>query len=857
MARQRTPTSSSSPDSSDLMITPTHIASYRPKHGQRTVTGPADFSHRLRGLDLGFHFSQGGETVTAHESAQDTLKTSALGSPRPRHAEATATPHPLNLFALGPFTPSIADRRQRNVSAPWQTYPFLSSCDDGDGDHKGSNASLGDVSLLETGTEPDDRGARVLREQLLSSPRSHGAHTESYFEDLNSHDSTGVRAKATVPSTMPRASTPHGPHLTPSSLLELSVPHPDDSTVSSTGTGTPSRIGSWSTGPHSATDSWPPSACSESGPRPHDATTHYEQENSLLRAQLTAFETQNAELSRRCENLAQEVGSLRLTLTRASIDGANISSPHLRRLAHTQTPQPMTQPLHKVRCTPATASRVFGSDVGDTSPSLGYLGPSLYETIQTHGQHFEAVPVPWAGGISPVNSPLPQAPQGWEPGHGHGRPAISHSYASGGGRSPRTPLHNSHSMTTTHENELLNSGVEASPRGSTSLPVDLSHYAYGPLPTRRQQVMGSVVASSPLPYLARHGSEPPQSTMDFSPARVPPSSPDVLIAKALTGRSQEASIVLQQQLKMASSEVRANIITTMLPHLLTLCEDKHGNFLVQRAIGVDLKVAWRLKGSFAHLAASQYGCHVVQRVLDEGEALKQQVVEELLEGDLMSTLTSRNAVHVWAKILEIQWSDGAYRRKVFERIHRAMKGHWAAVAMQETGSIVVQNLFESADEDDNGDCVDELLEHLPECAANQWGVWVVQHIIEHGSPRSKTAAFERLLQEAPRLSVSQYGQKAIMTALKSRNATFIARYLNQLCDSAVGSVKSGRRSMLVDVASTPQGLQIVTQLLTTIGREDRERMIQAVRKNSVFLKGSKTGLKVHQMCERARAYSGY
>lgn len=39
--------------------------------------------------------------------------------------------------------------------------------------------------------------------------------------------------------------------------------------------------------------------------------------------------------------------------------------------------------------------------------------------------------------------------------------------------------------------------------------------------------------------------------------------------------------------------------------------------------------------------------------------------------------------------------------------------------------------------------------------------------------------------------------------------------------------------------------------------EVREKIISTVRKNSVFLKGSKTGLKVHQLCERARAFSGY
>ncbi|PWN20569.1 ARM repeat-containing protein [Microstroma glucosiphilum] len=336
--------------------------------------------------------------------------------------------------------------------------------------------------------------------------------------------------------------------------------------------------------------------------------------------------------------------------------------------------------------------------------------------------------------------------------------------------------------------------------------------------------------------------------------------------------SQEASIILQQQLKSGSAERQTAIIRAIAPHLLVLSEDKHGNFLVQRAIGINASVAWKLKGSYARLALSQYGCHVVQRILDEDEPLKIAVVEELLSQNLLETLTSRNSVHVWAKALEVKWSSEKFREKVFDVINAAMRGHWAYTAMQETGSIVVQNLFESAQGPEKKDCIEEILHKLPECAANQWGVWVVQHIIEHGDDDSRTVAFEKLLGEAAMLSMSQFGQKAIMTALKSRDAHFIGGYLDLLCDgpnasgsggegsgqsSVSANASSGRRSMLVDIASTPQGLQIMTQLLTTISRDDRERIIKAVRKNSVFLKGTKTGLKVHQMCERARAFTGY
>lgn len=144
------------------------------------------------------------------------------------------------------------------------------------------------------------------------------------------------------------------------------------------------------------------------------------------------------------------------------------------------------------------------------------------------------------------------------------------------------------------------------------------------------------------------------------------------------------------------------------------------------------------------------------------------------------------------------------------------------------------------------------------------------------SSEHRTIAFDKLLGEAVSLTLSQYGQKAVMSALKSRDQHFLSQYVDILCDrdsngamgapnpgpnnsgaSAIHSVTNNRRSILVDISSAPQGVQIVTQLLTSVQPSQRDRIIKTVRKNSVFLKGSKAGLRVHQLCERARAFTGY
>ncbi|KAE8233706.1 hypothetical protein CF326_g1257 [Tilletia indica] len=333
--------------------------------------------------------------------------------------------------------------------------------------------------------------------------------------------------------------------------------------------------------------------------------------------------------------------------------------------------------------------------------------------------------------------------------------------------------------------------------------------------------------------------------------------PKVLVERALGPRNQEATIVLQQQLKTAGPERKQAIVNAIAPHALQLAFDKHGNFLLQRAIASCPTLAWHIKGSFVQLSLSPYGCHVVQKILDEGEEYRMAVVQEMLENRLAETLTSRNSIHVWQKLLEIKWSSQEFRKSIFRKINDTMRGQWARTAIQETGSIICQNIFESADAQDRQECILEILANLRECAMDQYGVWVAQHLVEHGDRDHRRAAMDKLLEDAVTLTLSQYGQKAIMSALRTNDEIFVRRYVDILCGQETAGGSSSRRSVLVEIGSTPQGLQIVTQLLTSVNPAQREQIIQTVRRNSVFLKGSKTGLKVHQLCERARAFTGY
>ncbi|PWY99244.1 ARM repeat-containing protein [Testicularia cyperi] len=326
----------------------------------------------------------------------------------------------------------------------------------------------------------------------------------------------------------------------------------------------------------------------------------------------------------------------------------------------------------------------------------------------------------------------------------------------------------------------------------------------------------------------------------------------MLVAMILDKRGQDASLLLQQQLKSGGPDKQNEIYDAVRRHLLCLAQDRHGNFLVQRTIEARPQTAWDLSGSFVDLTLSQFGSHVVQKILEGDEKIREQVAEELMGAKLEQTLTSRNSIHVWQRILEAEWRRGEFRERIFASINAQLAGKWAQTARQETGSIICQNIFESAHEDEKRPCMHEVLDELDRCASNQWGVWVVQHIIEHGTDEDRKAALRKLLGSAATLALSPYGQKAIMSGLKTRDPFFVEEFVSALCQSS-----GARRPPLIDVCLSPHGIQIVTQLLTTVRQEIRDRIISTVRRNSVFLKGSKTGMKVHQLCERARAFAGY
>jgi hypothetical protein len=176
-----------------------------------------------------------------------------------------------------------------------------------------------------------------------------------------------------------------------------------------------------------------------------------------------------------------------------------------------------------------------------------------------------------------------------------------------------------------------------------------------------------------------------------------------IVDKIVCNNDQQASIFLQQKLKVGTPEQKYDIVEAIVAQAYPLMVNRFGNFLVQRCFehGTPeqvIKIAESIRGNTLNLSMDPFGCHVVQKAFDSvPEEYKAIMVHELLRR-IPETVIHRYACHVWQKLFELRWSDTP--PQIMKYVNEALKGMWHEVALGETGSLVVQNIFENCLEED-------------------------------------------------------------------------------------------------------------------------------------------------------------
>ena len=169
--------------------------------------------------------------------------------------------------------------------------------------------------------------------------------------------------------------------------------------------------------------------------------------------------------------------------------------------------------------------------------------------------------------------------------------------------------------------------------------------------------------------------------------------------------------------------------------------------------------------------------------------------------DPATTLVNKHASHVFSKIMEINWKDPA--PPIFAYFNNALRGKWATLACHETGSLVVQHVFENVDDEDpaKDEIVHELIAGFDDIVKNQWGAFCVQHralqfsryrcrietdeffsVLEHGSPKHRSLALDQLMAGLLEYATHEQGVKSIQKALKESGPDILDRMCKRMCE---------------------------------------------------------------------------
>jgi len=320
-----------------------------------------------------------------------------------------------------------------------------------------------------------------------------------------------------------------------------------------------------------------------------------------------------------------------------------------------------------------------------------------------------------------------------------------------------------------------------------------------------------------------------------------------IVDKIVCNNDQQASIFLQQKLKVGTAEQKFEIVESIINQAYPLMINRFGNFLVQRCFEHStpdqvIAIADAIHGNVVSLSMDPFGCHVIQKAFDSiPESHKANMVRELLRR-IPDTVIHRYACHVWQKLFELRWSGEP--PQIMANVNEALRGMWHEVALGETGSLVVQNIFENCVEEEKRPAIEEVIANIDLIAHGQFGNWCIQHLCEHSAPPDKRRVIDHILVNAYSYSIDQYASKVVEKCLKISGIEFLDRYLNVITTSH----PDRPRIPLIDITGDQYGNYLIQWILMNTHQQQREQVAIHIRKHMVSLRGSKFGSRVAMLC---------
>ncbi|KAJ3220674.1 hypothetical protein HDU81_011250 [Chytriomyces hyalinus] len=372
-----------------------------------------------------------------------------------------------------------------------------------------------------------------------------------------------------------------------------------------------------------------------------------------------------------------------------------------------------------------------------------------------------------------------------------------------------------------------------------------------------------------------------------------------MVDRIVRTQDQPASLLLQQKLKTPHYETRAEIMDAILHQSLNLMRNRFGNFLVQRCLEVGdasqvRAITSTMVGCVVMLSCDRFGCHVVQKALDVcDDEMKALFVNELLQA-IPETVTHRFACHVWQRVFETQWAMYPYSAAAVPLLHATyntnnntnntsqsteqqqqsdagwepatgelslnstthpvisvvrsmdavLRGQWHAIANDESGSLVVQCVFENCPEVEKRGIIQEVLAHAADIATGQWGNWVIQHLLDHGFQSDKGHILQIVSLHIHSLSMDQFASKVVEKALK----TCPKRELYAIVDRVVSGLRG--TPAILEMMNNQYANYVVQHILTLAEPQQRDTCARLIGPHLPLLRGSKYGQRVAAIVEK-------
>ncbi|GEM11880.1 pumilio-family RNA binding repeat protein [Rhodotorula toruloides] len=319
------------------------------------------------------------------------------------------------------------------------------------------------------------------------------------------------------------------------------------------------------------------------------------------------------------------------------------------------------------------------------------------------------------------------------------------------------------------------------------------------------------------------------------------------VCRILKHNDQQCSLFLQQKVKSTTPDEMQEIFDAVGKHLCELSFSKFGNFLVSRCLEAgdkQLTQAYEelLTGHFLALSLDPFGCHVLQKLLDCGGApTKAHVSEELLPHP--ETLQSRNACHVWNRIL-----TSPNPPTFFRRLAEMGKGLWSDIVKEDGGSLIVQHLIEDWHEAHTSIVAREILERVEDVASTACGALIISYLID----RNALPFCTKIMKHAPTLAMDNCAVTLVDKCIRlGRTAPIgMSGFINEIIKAS-----DSEDPLLLHIASHTNGVQLLVSILTgSTSAREKDKLVRCIKRFEAELMkdGPANGAKLISLCQKTK-----